>query len=163
VLSTDKLGFARSVLDVLDDAAASEAISPDALARMDDNFRSLFQCLNAMRRTAVRARDEVRLEQRIARVRDGFLADHPVTITKIDVQDLIEELEHVLDDTPEGEATQADLRRLRSDHNLDVDPNASVEDVESLREDLIALQYGGRRRSQESPAGSGTGSNEIGG
>lgn len=163
VLSTDKLGFARSVLDVLDDAAAYEAISPDALARMDDNFRSLFQCLNAMRRTAVRARDEVRLEQRIARVRDGFLADHPVTITKIDVQDLIEELEHVLDDTPEGEATQADLRRLRSDHNLDVDPNASVEDVESLREDLIALQYGGRRRSQESPAGSGTGSNEIGG
>lgn len=95
---------------------------------------------------------QVRLDQRIARVRDGFLEDHPATITKIDVQDLVEELEHVLDDSPEGEATQADLRRLRSDHILDVDPNSPVQDAESLREDLIALQYGGRRRSQE-PSG----------
>lgn len=145
-----KLGFARSVLDELSDGDAGSTAFPAAvLDRLDDNFRVLFQRLNSMRRTAVRQHDEVQLAERTARVRDAFLDDHPTLIRKVDVHDLIEELELVLDDSPEAEDTRADLRRLRAEHSLDVDPGSAVGDVDTLRIDLIALQYGGRRRSQE--------------
>jgi hypothetical protein len=149
-VDVEKLGFARSVLDALKESEGDPvALSEGALARLDSNFRALFRELNKMRRAAVRERDDVKLSNRIARVRDGFLADHPKTVAKADVQELFEEIHHVLDDSPEAEDIRSDLRRLRSLHSLDVDSALEVDDLDALRADLVRLQYGGRQRSQE--------------
>ena len=157
----DKLGFARSILDEMKANSDQGQVSAADTTRLDDNFRVLFRRLNVLRRAAVRQQDEVRLAERIARVRDAFLADHPTLIRKVDLQDLIEELGYVLDDSHEAEETRADMRRLRSEYNVDVDVSSPVEDVEALRIHLMALQYGGRHRSQEEPMPTAPGASDV--
>lgn len=149
----EKVGFARGVLTQLglyDDGKA--AFGAEAAAQLEANFQVLCKTLGEMRRQALREQSDVKLSDRIARIRDGFLDDHQTPPERVDVQILFEEMVHALDNSPEAEDVRSELRRLTDLHELEVDAASEVADFETLRRDLQALQYRSRQQSQEDEA-----------
>jgi energy-coupling factor transporter ATP-binding protein EcfA2 len=146
----EKVGFARGVIAHLSRHARGEAsISAESLNQLDTNFRALCKILGEMQRTAMREHSDVKLSDRIARIRDGFLDDHRTPPDKADVQVLFEEMQHALDNSRESEEVRAELRRLTDVHELGIDAATPVSDFEELKRDLQALQYRSRHLSQE--------------
>lgn len=151
----EKVGFARGVLTQLtlfDEG--KDVVTREAVDLLEANFQALCKVLGEMRREAMREHSDVKLSDRVARIRDGFLEDHQTPPLRVDVEVLFEEMVHALDNSPEAEDVRSELRRLTDVHELAVDSGTEVADFELLRGDLQALQYRGRQQSQEGQAGS---------
>lgn len=146
----EKVGFARSVLSVVDGSRQiAHPVSAESIDVLESNFRKLCRHLGQMQRQAVRELSEVKISDRLARVRDGFLGDHQSPPAKADVQVLFEEIGHVLDDSLESEDIRSELRRLATTHELEIDSASPIADFPSLRDELNAIRYRSRLRSQE--------------
>ena len=151
-IEVEKVGFARSVLDTLAAYDRNEiSLDPASAERLERNFRELCNALGARQRIAMREQSDLKVSDRLARIRDGFLADHQASARRVDVVLLFEEIGYALDDSPEAEDIRSEMRRLTRQHSLDVDSGSPIEDMEQLRGDLQALQYLARQRSQERP------------
>jgi len=149
----EKVGFARGVLTQLslhDEGKAT--FSSAAVDQLESNFQVLCKTLGEMQRTAMREHSDVRLSDRIARIRDGFLEDYQTPPQRVDVQVLFEEMTHALDNSSEAEDVRSELRRLTDVHHLEIDATSEVADFEAFRRDLQGLQYRSRYRSQEPAA-----------
>lgn len=133
----DKVGFARSVLEVVRDderlAAAAKAL--------DANFRTLFNELGRRQRDSMR---EITLEKtgsKIKRLKRSFLLDHPITCTREDAALLLEEIEAGLDNSIDSEDFKAKIRTVRRDFALNDDLGEPVKDFAAFRDALENLVY----------------------
>jgi hypothetical protein len=138
----DKIGFARSVLTVLD----SRPNGDPKLLTIESNFRLLLSELGKRQRRAVSAENVEKVRSRINRARRRFLQDHPLTARGEHLLYLIEEVSNQLDYSLEAEEVRATMRTWHARFKLD-DPRAEIENFAELAGALEALAYQGDRRS----------------
>lgn len=131
----DKIGLARSVIDVLPDA------DPDEVARLEQNFRCLFRALRERQRHAERAQQAERTTDRVKRELRSFRINHPTTCTREDAQVLVEIVDGLLDDSVYVEELRLRLALISKDHNLREDPTTPVSDLSRFLDDLTGLAY----------------------
>lgn len=145
-LRLDKVGFARSVLHVLE-----HDVKPTERDQVLDNFEALFLRINKAQRDALRQNARERTTKTLNRLRRAFLKDHPTSATRRDLEAFVEDVEaQLVDSTPEAETLRADLRRIRYDFNVAKEPLTPVEDFQALRQRLESLTYAGLREVQTS-------------
>jgi predicted ATP-dependent endonuclease of OLD family len=137
----DKIGFARSLLRIID---ASQ--NQPALSRLESNFRILLSELGRRQRSAVRAENSERVSSRIKRSRDRFIRNHS-KVRREHVLMLIEEISGQLDNSIEAEDVRAEMRTWHVTFQLDEDPRAEISDVPALHAQLQSLAYLGVRNS----------------
>lgn len=123
----DKLGLARSIVDVLADAADG---SRDQVVA---NFRLLFQRMNRLQRDANLEVLKKRVGSRVKRARKTFFMDHPETATCEQGGLLLEDLDRQLDDSPVADDWRIELRRVRRQFRLDDELLAPVADYDAFR------------------------------
>jgi predicted ATPase len=138
----DKVGFARSVIDVLPDQAPADA------ARIEQNFRCLFRELGARQRTADREQLVERTTDRVKRELAAFRVNHPATATKERAQVLIENIDRHLDQSPYSDDLRLRLNIISKTHDLRVDPTGTVGDLDQFLADLTGLAYDEVRESE---------------
>ncbi|MGD9689482.1 MAG: ATP-dependent endonuclease [Phycisphaerales bacterium] len=149
----DKVGFARSVLEVTQSLrinGASGNMDAKALVEsFDHNFRGLFAKLNHMRRDAERESRGDRVSSRVERAKRSFVLDHPKIATKEQAALLLEDIEAVLDQTFESDEVRNHVQRLRREFQLDVNLTEPIGDLAAFKEQLERLRYAGRLATQE--------------
>lgn len=136
-LRLDKVGFARAVLEVVEDESNSK-LCDVVLA----NFQVLFASIDKVQRDALRDNNRERTTKVLNRLRKNFLKDHPKSATRREVEELLDSiLSQLLDTSPEAEGVRDSVRRIRHDHHLFSEPLSPIEDYDALRSDLEALTY----------------------
>lgn len=142
----DKIGFARSVIDVLADA------KPADTARLEQNFRCLFREIASRQRRAEREQQEAKSSDRIKRELKAFGADHPAAATREQAQLLIERVEGQLDDSPYADELRLRLAKIARDHRLHEAPTTPVADLYAFLADLNGVAYQELQIAQVAPA-----------
>lgn len=133
----DKVGFARSVLQVI-----AQEENGAARDQTIDNFEVLFRHINTAKRAAERKNTRERTSKTINRLRRNFHKDHPTKARRGDVQQLLEDIVAQLEDTgAEAEKVRDDVRSIRSDFNVSTEPAASIDNYDELKRRLEALTY----------------------
>ncbi|OUD00115.1 AAA family ATPase [Streptosporangium minutum] len=133
----DKVGFARSVVDVVnrdDDLTEAAAI-------MDANFRILFRELGRRQRQALREITTEKISARIKRLKRSFLLDHPVGATREQATLHLEDIEAGLDNSLAAEDVKSQIRTIRREFKLDDEPNEPISDFKAFRDALDMLVY----------------------
>lgn len=152
----DKVGLARSVIEVLPDQ------DPAAASSIEQNFRCLFRELGARQRAADREQLVERTTDRVKRELAAFRVNHPTTATRERAQVLIENIDRHLDQSPYSDNLRLRLNIISKLHELRVDPTDTVADLGQLMADLTGLAYQEVRESERTatppdpvPAGRG--------
>lgn len=141
----DKVGFARSVIDVLryDDSIA------DAASTMDGNFRVLFRELGRRQRQAMREIASEKTGAKIKRLKRSFMLDHPVSATREEATLLLEDVEAGLDNSVDAEDLKSQIRAVRREFELDDEPTEPIKDYGAFRDALETLVYREVNEAQE--------------
>lgn len=146
----DKVGFARSVIDVITRPDRRKVELPAGVQEIaEDNFRQLFQILNKMQRVAMREYHDQRVTVRIKRSVASFLDDHPTAATNEQVKLLFEDVESVLDNTVEAEAVRVRMKEIVRDFEIDGDPTGGIRQYPELRDALLSVEYAGMQEVEE--------------
>lgn len=140
----DKIGFSRHVCDVVLNGKGSRSDRET----LRGNFGIVLRELAEMQRAAVRAESEVRIRDRVNRVRDRFTTDHREQARKEDVLLLIDEVDRQLDASSEAEEVRSAMRKWVREYQLDDDPRSLVGDFAALRSSLESIAYLGVRKAQ---------------
>jgi hypothetical protein len=144
-LRLDKVGFARAVLETLENDAP-DPILEQTLA----NFEQLFTELARAQREAIRRNSRERVRRTIARFNRAFLRDHPFGAKRHEVVALLEEIEsQLVEVTDETEQIRTNMRLLRTEFALAEEPESNVGTFDVLVERLNDLQYAGLREAQD--------------
>lgn len=133
----DKVGFARSVMDLM----REESGFGDSAATMDRNFRSLFRELGRRQRQAMREATTEKTGAKIKRLKRSFLLDHPSAATRESAILLLEDIETSLDSSVDAEALRSQIRTMRRTFDLDEDHGEPVKDFDRFRSSLETLVY----------------------
>lgn len=134
-----KIGFARSVIAVIESDAEGPGVS-----EFESNMGKLLGRLNIMARRAQNKRAKKRIEKRVKFRKDQFLDDFPGRASKDDALRLFADIGEAVDDSVEGQAVRKRLERLTKEHGLHDDgPNRNVEKYASFKQDLESVQYAG--------------------
>lgn len=142
----DKVGFARSVLAVVEGTDAEDA----AVVRLKANFSVLLAELAKRERSADREAGQERIRSRVNRIRRRFLADHSGDANCEDVLLLVEEIDSHLDGSHEAEDVRAEMRAWGRDFELEENPRAPLPRYEEFLARLEGLPYAGARSVQVS-------------
>ena len=114
------------------------------------NFKSLFQRLNKMQRQAERQLTDEGLSQKIERSKRSFLQDNPTFARREKAIELLEEIEAILDESPESDRIRREIDNIRRTHDLNTDLVKLIEHYEQFKEGLERIKYAGLLASQES-------------
>jgi hypothetical protein len=133
-LHIDKIGFARTVLEVL----KKDQIDASVLL---DNARALFRKLNILLRKAKKETDEDRVSKRVERTKKRFLQDYPETALREQAYFLINDLESTLDDSNESDAIKTQLLRIRRSFKITEEMHLPIDDYEEFKKTLESLKY----------------------
>lgn len=146
----DKVGFARNLIEVIKKERADDDPLAASVLQAIDNFKSLFQALNAVRRQALREYRDEHVTQRIRRQVDSFLRDHETSHPQNEqVLFLFEAITAVLDDTNEADAVTVRLRAIEREYGLRGAATDRVRDLDKLRDALRSIEYAGRQAIEE--------------
>lgn len=144
-LHLDKLGFARSVGEVtkqcVTDGDRASSDDKAALVQFEASFKVLFRKLGSMQRAAVRELMAERVGSRVDRTIDRFVQDFDRSARREQAVALFEELEHVLDDSKEGDAIRMELKAIYRDFHLDEGLTRPVEDYDEFKSRLKRIRY----------------------
>lgn len=140
----DKIAFARHVVV----SAGSKEVPIAARERLSGNFSILLRELAAMQRKALRVQSTELIKDRVNRVRDRFVTDHPVSASREDVLLLIEEVDSQLDDSAEADEVRAVMTGWLREYSLNEAPREPVADYPSFLEAFAALPYAGVAKVQ---------------
>jgi predicted ATPase len=136
-LRLDKVGFARAVLEVIEDDS-NQSLRDQTL----QNFEVLFARIDKAQRDALRDYNRERTTKILNRLRKNFLKDHPKTATRREVEELLDNIvTQLFDSSPEAESVRDAVRRIRVDFALSEEPLSPVDDYEALRTALESLTY----------------------
>ena len=133
----DKVGFARSVLDVL---RHQEALA-QAAETMDANFRVLFRELRKLQRRALREATTEKTSAKIKRLKRSFVLDHPTWSSREAATLLLDDIENGLDNSIDAEDLKSQIRGVRRDFTLDDEPTERIADFSGFRSALDKLVY----------------------
>lgn len=143
----DKIGFARSVMDVI---LRSDDISAEDMDRLDANFRSLFRVLGERQRRSNRREAIEKNAVKIRRVVKRFFQDHPQSSSRAEALLLIEEIDSRVTASPYSDDLKVELNRLRREFELGVDESREVSNFETMKAAFEGLPHFEQKRSQES-------------
>ncbi|MFI8351430.1 AAA family ATPase [Streptomyces sp. NPDC085596] len=142
----DKVGLARSILEVL---THDKNVDAKAVQALDRNFRALFSELGIRQRKALREIAAERTTSKIKRLRASFLLDHPVGATGEQAALLLEEIDASLDTSVDAEDLRSQLRSMRRDFILDEEPLHPIHNFAAFQDALQALAYRPVNAAQE--------------
>jgi predicted ATPase len=157
-LSINKVGFARNVIQVINEWARKNDLSEtqyQSLKEFEHNFKTLFKKLNMMQRQAQQRLTDERLSQKIERLKKNFNAQHPISARREDGIILLDEIRMILDSNIENEsakeieAIKNAIQNLRLDYKLDEDMNKAIDDYIGFQKGLERVKYAGLLSSQE--------------
>lgn len=134
----DKVGFARSVVDVIRN---EDAVSSGALAQLDANFRVLFRELGQRQRKALRLFTAEKTSAKLKRLKRSFLLDHPGGTTKEAAKLFFEEIDAVLDTSVDADDLRSQLRTITRTFELDDSPTDPIGDFAAFCNALETLAY----------------------
>ncbi|MBW4705171.1 AAA family ATPase [Micromonospora sp. RL09-050-HVF-A] len=136
-LHLDKVGLARSVLDVV----RYEEAPAQATETMDANFRVLFRELRRLQRRALREATTEKASAKIKRLKRSFLLDHPTWASREAGLLLLDDIETGLDNSIDAEDLRSQIRSVRRDFTLDDEPTEPIPDFPGFRGALDKLVY----------------------
>lgn len=136
----DKIGFARAVIAICEEAGPADPDVSEFLARM----KPLFRKLNSAQRAAERDASRARISTLVDRLQINFTRDHPDAATAQQALALIEDIADVLDDSREADAVRTSLLQLRRDFTLEEPETGTIE-----RYDEFVIRLGGLKHSFE--------------
>lgn len=150
-LHIDKLGFARSFVDILQSQSQNDA-SPLAvsLGEFENNAKALFKKLGEMQRSADREVAKERVTQRVDRARTAFFRDHRTRAKREQALLLLEEMQVALasDNSMESDQMLIELQQLRRDFDLDNDVTKDIENYNDFETRLEQIKYTARLKTQ---------------
>jgi hypothetical protein len=156
-LSLTKIGFARSVVEVLQVFANEPVADGDNqtdLNTFEVRVRRLFSQLNRRRRKAERELADERVSHRIERAKQAFLRDHQVSATREEAEVLLQDMEEALDEnSPESDPVRLEIQRVRREYKLEVDLTKQLDDFDAFKSALEKIQYAPRNATQEKDEG----------
>ncbi|WP_158005191.1 AAA family ATPase [Citromicrobium sp. JLT1363] len=146
----DKIGFARAVVTLCENAAEKELQSD--IDEFIDRMKELFKKINRNIRAANEERYRHRAKSMVEQHRKIFIQDHPEGATREQGLFLFERIGDGLDNSLDSKAMRDMMRELTADFKLDGEANEPIPDfddfVSKLRMLKDALEY--RRTSIES-------------
>ncbi|WP_175415958.1 AAA family ATPase [Curtobacterium sp. SGAir0471] len=147
-LRLDKVGFARAILEAVENDASDELRT-----RTLNNFAVLFRRLDKAQRDAMRKNNRDRTSKILNRLRKNFIKDHPKAVTRRDVEEFLDTIvAQLIDTSPEAETVRDAVRRVRADFDLHEEPHTLVDDYDGLVTRLEALVYEPVRQVQDASA-----------
>ncbi|WP_204106128.1 MULTISPECIES: AAA family ATPase [Spirulina sp. CCY15215] len=140
----DRLGFVKSLIDVLQENSLSE--SDDAVKEITDNFKKVFIKINNAKRDAELHFNQEKIGEKVGRFIKAFKLDHKQSARKVDAEELFKKIEAVLDDSEESSETRKTIDSLRRDYEITTDPlsQISVSDSDYHKfydQDLEKIKY----------------------
>lgn len=151
-LHIEKMGFARSVMDVVNQNATADPESEmgKAIKNFGHNMTILMAELTRLQREAERDLRKERVSSKIERLKDAFLQDHVDAATREDGGILLEDVEATLDDTTDSDAIRIVLQQIKREHALDREVTRPIDSFDEFRQRLEQLRYAGRLVTQVS-------------
>lgn len=136
----EKLAFARAVVDISSAPPSPDEALENAKSEFLARMRRLFRAINKARREAERVAGTERLSSMVDRHQTLFGRDHPVTATREQGGNLLEELDGLLDGSLEADAIRAAMQGMRRDFSLNDDPASAIVDLEAFKTRLGGLK-----------------------
>ncbi|SCG60429.1 AAA family ATPase [Micromonospora humi] len=147
----DKVGFAKEVITWAHAAQASTP-RPSALEHLRANFAALIAHVALMLRAAAEQEAASRRDNRLRRLVNGFLQDHPTGLRREQALQLLEDITFALDDSGASDQPRLVVAQLRRDHKLDSDPMEQVPDFEKFTDGVKSIPYQQRLHDQHEGA-----------
>jgi len=149
-LHIDKIGFARSVSELLSNSSAnSPDVSINLLTTYTDRMRRIIAVLAKLQRQAEQDLRNARVGATVNRLMRAFIADHETVARRDQAIALCDDIENVLSDDLESDRIRIELSRVRSDFVLREDIQEVVPNYVQFKMRLDRLRYAG---VLESPA-----------
>jgi predicted ATP-dependent endonuclease of OLD family len=140
-LAIDKVGFARTVIDILPEIYSSE--DKDILKEFEINMRTLFYRLSSMQFKAERDVKEKRMRQKVKEKVETFLNDYSVNayVSRDNASKLLDDIENDLEGNDlEASFINRECKALRTTHDLRENLYEEVRDFNGFVEGLERLQ-----------------------
>jgi hypothetical protein len=147
----DKVGFAKEIISWAHAAQASTP-QPTALEHFRANFAALIAHIAATLRAAAAHEAASRRDNRLRRLVNGFLQDHPTGLRREQALQLLEDITFALDDSDASDQPRLVVAQLRRDHKLDSDPMEQVPDFDKFTDGVKSIQYQQRLHDQQEGA-----------
>lgn len=138
-LQIDKVGFARSVIDTIQQNNAINGIE-----EFQNNFKALFKCLNEIKIAALQKFNDKRISEKIRQLKATFFRDYPKSARHIDAAELFVKMENILDDSPAGIEAKKGIQKLRDQYKLDLEPTETIADYKKFEREVNKIHYKGR-------------------
>jgi predicted ATPase len=148
-IQLNKTALARSVIDGLLGVDGKTIFSDEEIAEFETKMKLLFHKLRRMQYLAEKELTMDRVEQKVERLKSGFLRDHPSQATKEQVTLLLQDIEESLDDRAESDSAKTVVSAIRRDFQLTENLLTNIADYDTFRLRLEQLRYAGRQFSQE--------------
>lgn len=148
----EKIGFARAVvssLPTLNRDGSCVGALPKEIAEFEENMVMLLSKLRSMQRAAEKEQNSVRVSQKVNRLKNGFLQDHPEEATREEAEFVLKEIEEVLDDSRESDFARTTVQNLRREFQLGKDLFQPVPNYANFKIGLEQVRYAGVFASQE--------------
>lgn len=147
-LKINKIGFARNILDVIQNEQNSQLIS-----ELENNFKELFKELNSRQREAQQILNKDKLTSKITRMTAEFSRQHPASALREDGLNLLDDVGFLIKNEQnisdkEKDAVVKSIENLRKDYKLDIEMNKSIEDLDGFKKGLERVKYAGLIDSQ---------------
>jgi hypothetical protein len=149
-LHIEKIGFARTVIEVVADLAGRSKQDPETavLQEYETRMRFLFRRLRQMQRDAERELTSERVSARVNRSKDSFITDRAAGAKREHAFVLFEEIEAALDNSEEADQIKLELQAMRRDFKIDEDLTEPIDNFQQFRERLEGMRYAGRLATQ---------------
>lgn len=134
-----KAGFAKELLAYLSESEGGNR--PASVPLLDERFQSLLQFLNEKLALARECENDARRDQRLVRLIDTFISDHPSGCTRDRAAATLKRIDAAVDDTTTGDLVRAVTTRIRRDFKLSAEPLKNVDDYSLFLEQLTNLRH----------------------
>ncbi|MEV8515914.1 AAA family ATPase [Dactylosporangium sp. NPDC051484] len=147
----DKVGFAKEVITWAHIAQAA-APRPPALEHLRTNFAALIAHIALRLRAAAEQEAASRRDNRLHRLVNGFLQDHPTGLRREQALQLLDDITFALDDSGASDQPRLVVTQLRRNHKLDSDPMEQVPDFDKFTDGVRSIPYQQRLHDQQEGA-----------
>lgn len=145
----EKLGFAKELVNFVE-TAHRQPKRPNGIASLEANFSALMAHLAKTLRAAKGSEEDTRRSDRLKRIINSFLMDHPTGARCDQAMMVIEEIDGYLEDSDEGDRARHLAAQIRREYKLEAEPNAPVPEFTRFCEDLRGMLYQQRLADQQS-------------
>lgn len=146
----EKVGFARNVVDLVarESAQIKSSNLKTSIEQFFGNMKILFRRLNKIKRDAERELNNERVSQKINRLKNAFIQDHPENAKKEEASILFEDMDSALGDGAESDAIKLAIIGLRRQFEIEDDMTQFINNYGAFKEGLEQIKYAGRIATQ---------------